>query len=60
LRRCPQDETEVWQVDALRNPEAGQEVPDGEEPWAVVIVGRTSQSLLGLEIFDAEPKAQEV
>ena len=58
LRRCPQERGEVWQVDAMPSPVAGQDRPEEESPWAVVIVGRASQELLGLEVFESAAEAR--
>ena len=60
LRRCPQDESEAWLVDAVPNPQAAAGGTDEGTAWAVMVVGRISQRLLGLEEFDAEPKPEDV
>jgi hypothetical protein len=60
LRRCPLERGEVWQVDALPSPLAGQAPPQEESPWAIVIVGQASQELVGLEVFESAPKPGDV
>ena len=60
LRRCPQERGEVWQVDTMPSPVAGQPRPEKESPWVVVVVGRGSQELLDMEVFDSQPKPAEV
>ena len=58
LRRCPQERGEVWQVDAMPSPVAGQDKPEEESPWVVVVVGQASQELLGLEVFESAAEAR--
>ena len=61
LLRLPQERGEVWQVDAMPLSAPGDDLPSEEEAgWAVLIVGRTSRELLGIEPLDGEPKPADV
>jgi tetratricopeptide (TPR) repeat protein len=60
LRRCPQERGEVWQVDIMPSPVADQGRPEKGLPWVVVVVGRASQELLDMEVFDSQPKPGDV
>jgi tetratricopeptide (TPR) repeat protein len=60
LRRCPQERGEVWQVDTMPSLVAGQSRPDKGSPWVVMVVGRGSQELLDVEVFDSQPKPDDV
>jgi hypothetical protein len=60
LRRCPQERGEVWQVDTMPSPVAGQGRPEEGSSWVVVVVGRASQELLDVEVFDSQPKPGDV
>jgi tetratricopeptide (TPR) repeat protein len=64
LRACPQEQDEVWQVDALPVLAAGQGEPEDDlqceqeegAPCVLVAVGRASGELIALEPLVSEPK----
>jgi tetratricopeptide (TPR) repeat protein len=60
LLRLPQERGEVWQVDARPRQAAGEGKTGDNSRWTVVIAGRASHELLGLEVLDSQPKAVEV
>jgi tetratricopeptide (TPR) repeat protein len=60
LLRLPQERGEVWQVDVLPSQPAGGGETGDESRWTVMIAGRASHELLGLDILDSQPKAVEV
>ena len=60
LLRLPQQEDEVWQVDAMPTQTVDGGQAEKRASWTIAIASRASHELLCLEVFDSQPRPGDV